>query len=84
MAEFVVGKGEEGRREGGEGGRGKWGEGGRGEKGGSSLISRPHPIRFYIWGQGTGLGGEVVFDKPCSGEILLQMFFNTGEPGWML
>ena len=72
MAEFVVGKR-------GEGGRGKRGEGGRGEKGGISLVPRPHPIRFYVWGLGTGLGGEVVLDKPCSGAILLQMFYRGAK-----
>ena len=64
VAEFVMGKGEEGRREG--------------------VALFPGLIRFYIWGLGTGLGGEVVLDKPCSGAILLQMFFNMGEPRWML
>ena len=68
----------------GKRGKGERGDGGWGEKGGSSLVPRPHPIQFYVWGLGTGLGGEVVLDKPCSGEILLQMFFNIGERRWML
>ena len=57
VAEFVVGKGEEGRREGGEGGRGGRGEEGRRE--GSSLIPRPDLISHMGPGNWARRGGGV-------------------------
>ena len=60
VAEFVVGKGEERRREGGEGGRGgKKGEGEVGRRQWSSLVPRPDPISHMGPGNEARRGGGV-------------------------